>query len=374
MAKQEPGQKIFFKPQEVVTDPPPNFAPPAPAQRVPIVATPDRATSESMRRGDPMSAWHTLHGIRAAPPPASSAWAQAQHEAYGANPYGTMQGSWMHGGGGGAVPMSPQADASRMFGMGGPPPYLQRYAPGNPVHAPHADTPSAQWGDSAAVDALYHTKVAETLHHVELAKRHRARMVAARDALAVQRQRVIDTRARAIAGLQEQFTELQNQLLTELRRAVGAVEAAEHGVVRPIEAQMDGLAQRVHDIDRLAELTTLKIQSEPKHRFVEYARLLRQDLAAATAVPVPDAAMLPVQTASADGDGAAVVMPEPPIVSVVVHAERPATRNAKIQTNMEDAGTTVRSLCCALLTLIPRSPHLKTQPVHVWRKPPVQTK
>jgi hypothetical protein len=31
----------------------------------------------------------------------------------------------------------------------------------------------------------------------------------------------------------------------------------------------DGLAQRVHDIDRLAELTVLKVQAEPRHRFVE---------------------------------------------------------------------------------------------------------
>jgi hypothetical protein len=60
-------------------------------------------------------------------------------------------------------------------------------------------------------------QVAETLHHVELARRHRARMVAARDMLAVRRQRVIDSRAQAISSLQEQFTELQNQV--QLSRA-----------------------------------------------------------------------------------------------------------------------------------------------------------
>lgn len=43
---------------------------------------------------------------------------------------------------------------------------------------------------------------------------------------------------RAIGVLQEQFTELQNVLLSELRAAVGAVEAKEHAAVRPIEAEM----------------------------------------------------------------------------------------------------------------------------------------
>lgn len=100
--------------------------------------------------------------------------------------------------------------------------------------------------------------------------------MASRDALAVRRQKVIDSRAAAIAALQQQFTELQNQLLCELRRAVGAVEAAEHAAVRPLEAEMDGMVQRVQDIDRLAELTALKVRSEPKHKFVEYARLLQQ--------------------------------------------------------------------------------------------------
>ena len=117
---------------------------------------------------------------------------------------------------------------------------------------------------------------------MEVAKRLRGRLVASRDALAVRRQCVIDNRAAAIAALQRQFTELQNQLLCELRRAVGDVETAEHAAVRPLEAEMDGMVLRVQDIDRLAELTALKIRCEPKHKFIEYARLLQQDLAAAT--------------------------------------------------------------------------------------------
>ena len=110
--------------------------------------------------------------------------------------------------------------------------------------------------------------------------------MASRDALAVRRQKVIDSRAAAIAALQQQFTELQNQLLCELRRAVGAVEAAEHAAVRPLEAEMDGMVQRVQDIDRLAELTALKVRSEPKHKFVEYARLLQQARRHGPLVPI----------------------------------------------------------------------------------------
>ena len=120
------------------------------------------------------------------------------------------------------------------------------------------------------------------------------------------------------------------------------MEAVEHGAVRPLEAEMDGLAQRVQDIDRLAELTTLKIQSEPKHRFVEYARLLRQDLSAATVVPVPDESMV---LAEGFGGGAVggVPMPKPPHVTVVVAtggavAVAP-TRNARVQTEESCFGT-----------------------------------
>ena len=66
----EPAQKLFFKPQEVVNEPPaPAGGPPRPSHRVPFVATPDRTAPEAVRRGDPMSAWHTLHGIQTAPQP-----------------------------------------------------------------------------------------------------------------------------------------------------------------------------------------------------------------------------------------------------------------------------------------------------------------
>ena len=183
--------------------------------------------------------WHTLHGV------SSSSWS--------ARGYGGRSAGVQH------HEVGPQ--------------------PGAPP--PPADIASS-WGEAAELEALYHTKVAETLHHVEVAKRLRGRLVASRDALAVRRQCVIDNRAAAIASLQRQFTELQNQLLCELRRAVGDVETAEHAAVRPLEAEMDGMVQRVQDIDRLAELTALKIRCEPKHKFIEYARLLQQDLAAAT--------------------------------------------------------------------------------------------
>ena len=38
---------------------------------------------------------------------------------------------------------------------------------------------AAGWGEAAEVEALYHTKVAETLHHVEVAKRLRVRALLA---------------------------------------------------------------------------------------------------------------------------------------------------------------------------------------------------
>jgi hypothetical protein len=241
-----PAQSVFFKPQEVVvtdTWPPPS---------IPMVATPTRPQQQQPSQPPPQQptrpaadSWHTLQGV-------SSSWARSQ----GQQPAGMQYRS----GGGGMGMRDPRTVQ--------PPP-------------PPAEIASS-WGEAAELEALYHTKVAETLHHVEVAKRLRGRLVASRDALAVRRQCVIDNRAAAIASLQRQFTELQNQLLCELRRAVGAVETAEHAAVRPLEAEMDGMVQRVQDIDRLAELTALKIRCEPKHKFVEYARLLQQDLAAAT--------------------------------------------------------------------------------------------
>jgi hypothetical protein len=248
---QGPAQSVFFKPQEVVvtdTWPPPS---------IPMVATPTRPAASQHQhqhqhqhqrhpqqspQADPAEvSWHTLHGV-------SSSWGRN----YGGRSAGVHQYA-----------------AGRGFDVDPQPP------------PPPAEIASG-WGEAAELEALYHTRVAETLHHVEVAKRLRGRLVASRDALAVRRQCVIDNRAAAIASLQRQFTELQNQLLCELRRAVGDVETAEHAAVRPLEAEMDGMVQRVQDIDRLAELTSLKIRCEPKHKFIEYARLLQQDLAAAT--------------------------------------------------------------------------------------------
>eukprot|EP01052_Picozoa_sp_SAG31_P002485 SAG31_NODE_88_length_26714_cov_6.972046_9_plen_95_part_00 len=69
---------------------------------------------------------------------------------------------------------------------------------------------------------------------------------------------------------------LQAELLAELRRSVAAVEAAEHVIARPVQAEVDALERRIADIDRLGELARLKIRVEPQHRFVEYTRLLHQ--------------------------------------------------------------------------------------------------
>ena len=100
--------------------------------------------------------------------------------------------------------------------------------------------------------------------------------MAGKDALAVSRGAVVDARAAAIGRLQKQFNGLQAELLSELRQAVSAVEAAEHVTVHPLEAEIDALDRRITDIDRLTELAQLKIRVEPQHRFVEYARLLHQ--------------------------------------------------------------------------------------------------
>jgi hypothetical protein len=102
------------------------------------------------------------------------------------------------------------------------------------------------------------------------------------------------------------------------------------------------LNQRVSDIDRLAELAALKIRVEPQHKFVEYARLLHQDLHAATAPPLSmmgatvDVDKLLRATTEAPA-AAPCVMPRPPEIEILVDGRRCAAACAR----------TVWALLCA---------------------------
>ena len=125
-----PAQSVFFKPQEVVvtdTWPPPS---------IPMVATPTRPQQQQPSQHPPQQptrpaadSWHTLQGV-------SSSWARSQ----GQQPAGMQYRS----GGGGTGMRDPRTVQ--------PPP-------------PPAEIASS-WGEAAELEALYHTKVAETLHHV----------------------------------------------------------------------------------------------------------------------------------------------------------------------------------------------------------------
>ena len=190
-ADKGPVQSVFFKPQEVVvTD---NWAP-----TVPMVSTPQRppAPAPAPAREDGGAApaslpatgsWHTLQGV--------SSWArssQAQEpqpaQRTGRSPSPDGSATARH-----ARPPRPPVflltvdlhAGAYSAGSGHPAFWGGGYVGTTKMGVAGARPPpppaemAAGWGEAAEVEALYHTKVAETLHHVEVAKRLRVRALLA---------------------------------------------------------------------------------------------------------------------------------------------------------------------------------------------------